>query len=94
MNAENPMPGSAGASRVTPAAAHGPASGNSLHIRPVATLPTTSTYLSPPWSWSTVRSGGGSDQLVPLAALAVMMAALVAIAGILALVALVVIRTQ
>jgi hypothetical protein len=51
---------------------------------------TTSTYLSPPWTWS-IRNTP-MDQLVPLAALAVIMAALVGIIGMLALITIIALR--
>lgn len=65
--------------------------GQQILARAVATLPTTSTYLSPPWAFSAFRHGP-SEQLVHLAALSVILAALVAIAGILGLVAILVLR--
>ena len=93
MNAENPHSASiSGSSRIS-AANQGnatPLAGNSIPVR-VATLPTTSTYRTPPWSWMVSR-GGMSDQLVPLAALAVILAALVAMGGIVAMVAILVLK--
>ncbi len=56
-----------------------------------STVHTTSTYLSPPWTWSTIRQTP-PDQIVPLAALAVILAALVAIAGMLVMVAVVLLK--
>lgn len=55
------------------------------------TVHTTSTYLSPPWSWSTIRHAP-PDNLVPLAVLAVIVAALVAIVAMVVLVTVVLIK--
>lgn len=95
MNPENPNPippaGSPRPPITTQTYSAVPALASAPSRATATTLPPTSTYNAPPWTWAITRPTH-PDQLVPLAALAVILASLVAIAGIFVSVAILVIK--
>ncbi|MBX3745628.1 MAG: hypothetical protein KF833_09995 [Verrucomicrobiae bacterium] len=95
MNPENPNPtppaGSPRPPITTQTYSAVPALAAAVAPRAATTLPPTSTYNAPPWTWAITRPSS-PEHLVPLAALAVILASLVAIAGIFVSVAILVIK--